>query len=673
MIASLKAHVARVLHFDRALFHKRPRLLLACLGVMTVPALYATIYLSSSWDPYARIDQLRVVIVNQDRGAEVRGRQVAIGASVVDGLEKKKSFQLTRLNDEAKARELVSSGEVAFAVLIPASLSETAMKASAENPARVKVVFSEGNNFMTGTIARRFADELTRNTNEVLNTERWAVVLDTVDSSRTNIEKLKDGVGRLRDGAEQLDEGLQKAKAGATKLANGAERAKDGAQKLEDGATAVSDGTTKLTKGVEQLGGGLRQMRDAMPAQDKLDQLKDGAKQVADGNQQLAKGLEQLSDGTTKAKNGATQLKDGTKGIPIVGGKVSAGAEKLETGLGQLEAGAQKAQAGSEKLADGSAKVAGGVDQLTNGVARVSAGVKTMTEKLPPDEKLDQLADGSAKVAAGTGQLNDGLGKLADGSKKLEGGLNQLSNGATRLSEGLNQLSNALPERIDGLEGDARGLAASVRPELEPLTQVGAYGNSMVPYFLGLSLWVGVVMMGFIFQLRWFPSRVSNAPKLALVLGRLATPLLLVLGQATLLTLALRFIVGATIPSLLSFWLIALVTSSVFLTVLVMLVGVFGDVGKVIALLFLVFQMGASGGVFPLALTSDVFRAVHPFVPFSWVLKAARASLFGAYDGAWPQALGVLMLFGVGSIAITALLGRWKFVPRHRYAPLMDV
>ena len=68
--------------------------------------------------------------------------------------------------------------------------------------------------------------------------------------------------------------------------------------------------------------------------------------------------------------------------------------------------------------------------------------------------------------------------------------------------------------------------------------------------------------------------------RLALVLGRLAMPLIFVLGQATLLSLALTFVVGATVPSFWKLWLIALVTSTVFLSVLVMLIGLFGDVGK---------------------------------------------------------------------------------------------
>jgi hypothetical protein len=47
--------------------------------------------------------------------------------------------------------------------------------------------------------------------------------------------------------------------------------------------------------------------------------------------------------------------------------------------------------------------------------------------------------------------------------------------------------------------------------------------------------------------------------------------------------------------------------------------------------------------------------------------------LFGAYDGAWLPALARVAVFGVIAIALTALLGRWKWVPRHEFTPLLDV
>ncbi|HEY4221866.1 MAG TPA: YhgE/Pip domain-containing protein, partial [Myxococcota bacterium] len=92
-----------------------------------------------------------------------------------------------------------------------------------------------------------------------------------------------------------------------------------------------------------------------------------------------------------------------------------------------------------------------------------------------------------------------------------------------------------------------------------------------------------------------------------------------------------------------------------------------------IALLLLVFQMSASAGVFPVELSAGVFRFVHPWLPFTWVVQATRALLFGAYDGAWLPALARVAVFGVIAIALTALLGRWKWVPRHEFTPLLDV
>ena len=282
--------IKKVARFDVALFHNRKRLLLACIGVMFVPAIYATIYLSSTWDPYSKVSNLQVAVVNLDHAMTVRDREVNLGASIVERLEEKHAFTLKTVATEQEARDLVTSSEAAFAVIIPADLTASAMRATASEPGHVRVLFSEGNNYLTGTVAKRFADELTRNTNEVLNTERWAVVLDTVDQSKDTFAKLKDGVGRLRDGADQLDDGLARAHEGATRLNDGAHRAANGSKTLNDGATRVADGTTRLTTGVSALGAGLQQMEAAMPSQARLDQLNSGAHQVADGQAEAHRG-----------------------------------------------------------------------------------------------------------------------------------------------------------------------------------------------------------------------------------------------------------------------------------------------------------------------------------------------------------------------------------------------
>ena len=679
----LVADLKRVVWFDAALFHKRRKLLLACVGATLVPALYAAIYLSSAWDPYGHLDALPVALVDLDRGVDVP-RHVVVGATIVDKLHEAHTFAWRDVASEDEAKAAVTHGDVVFAVVIPDDFSANAVPGAKAKPGRVRILFSEGNNFMAATIAKRFAGELAHGTNEALNEERWSVVLQTVDQSKGGLDKLKTGVAQLVDGSTQLVDGMLQAHDGASQLHDGASQAHIGATQLRNGGAQLSDGVGALTDGVQKLGDGVRTLDDKLPSTDTLAQLKDGAHQVREGNATLASGIEKLDGGAHQAKAGAAELRTKTAKVPIVGGKIAAGAGKLEDGLDKLGQGLDQAKDGSDKLAAGTKKLDDGVTRLADGIIVAHEGVHAMATRLPAAEQLARLKTGAAVLADGTGKLDDGLAKLDDGAARLHDGLGALSDGANRLHAGLALLQSSLPSDDVGgaLTGDARGLASSVEPEMISLTSVGPYGNSMAPYFIGLSLWVGVVMTGFIFRLRWFPARL-RAPthtlrpvsRVSLALGRLAIPLPIVVGQATLLVVAMHF-VGVTLPSLasvLALWFLAVVTAITFLCVLTMLIAICGDIGKVIALLLLVFQMSASAGVFPIELSAVVFRFVHPYLPFSWVVTSSRALLFGAYDGAWLPALARVALFGVLSLAITAAFGRWKLVARHDYAPLLDL
>lgn len=669
----LRSGLLRVAWFDVALFHRRPRLLLAFIGAMLVPALYATIYLTSAWDPYGHLDRLHVVIANADEGIEVRGEHVNVGERIVAGLLKTHTFDYEVVADEATARARVDSGEAIFAIAVPKDFSRHAVPATEQHPGRVRILFSEGNNFMGATIARRFANELATNTNATLNEQRWRVVLETVDTSKGSVVRLREGVAQLVAGSAQLDEGLQKALDGSAALNTGAHTAANGAVQLKDGTAKLADGAIALTDGVSRLGGGLRTLDAALPSASTLAPLTQGARDVAAGNAALVGGLSQLQTGAHTAKEGAGTLADKTESIPVVGGKIADGARQLRDGLQRLEDGNAKAHDGAVKLAAGSSKVADGVGSLVDGVQRAHGGVHEMATKVPGDETLHTLANGARAVATGNAALAAGLGQLNDGTGKLVDGMQALKDGSGRLHAGLSLLQTSLPGDVAGIDGDARGLASSVTPELIATTTVGAYGNSVAPYFIGLSLWVGVVMTGFIFQLRWMVEGVRRRGRFARVLGRLVVPGTMVVGQATLLAFTLRYVVGVAMPSLPVIWLLTVVTSLTFMSVLLCLVAVFGDVGKVLALLLLIFQMSASSGVFPVELSGGVFRAVSQFLPFTWVVRAARAALFGAFGGNWWMPLGVIASSGVVAIVIASVVGRFKYVPRHQLRPLLDV
>ena len=60
-------------------------------------------------------------------------------------------------------------------------------------------------------------------------------------------------------------------------------------------------------------------------------------------------------------------------------------------------------------------------------------------------------------------------------------------------------------------------------------------------------------------------------------------------------------------------WVASLVFSNIVYTLTVS----FGDIGKALAVVLLVMQVGGSGGTFPIEMTGPVFQAIYPFLPFT--------------------------------------------------------
>jgi len=115
------------------------------------------------------------------------------------------------------------------------------------------------------------------------------------------------------------------------------------------------------------------------------------------------------------------------------------------------------------------------------------------------------------------------------------------------------------------------------------------------------------------------------------------------------------------------------VTALTFMLVILALVRMFGDSGKAVALILMVLQLSAAGGVTPVELTNSFFRAISPWLPFTWAVRSVRASLFGAFGSEWASALGMLALFAVAAFCFSLFVGRWKFVSPQEHRPAMDI
>ncbi len=630
---------------ELTLFGRFPKLRISALGIIVIPALYSFIYLTSVYDPAAHTSGLKAAIVNMDEGLEYRGQSVNVGRSVVAAVKEKHTFGFKDYSDLEAAKRAVRQGELGFALIIPKDFSANAVPGNQAAGGRLVVYVSEGNNYNGASLAKRFASELGHQVNINLNEQRWSLVLTTAAGSIDKLAQLRKGVDALNDGASRLDDGLAKAEGGARKLATGAD--------------GLGGAVGQLTDGVKQLGAGLRTMDHALPAAQDLAALKTGGADLVKGHATLAQGLQDLQTGAKKLADGGAQMRDETKGIPIVGGKIADGAGKLTAGALQLEAGLQSARNGQAQLADGTQRLSTGVNKLADGMTALGGGIHTAAEKVPADTKLDELANGGRT--------------LAQGSRDLQGGLMQIKAGSHELSAGLGLLKQSLPNDMVAPDGSPRGLADSVEPALEIVAPVPNNGAGYAPNFLAVSLWLGAVMTAFLFHLRRLPQMAAPASRPDKLLGKLGILTGIVVAQASVVLLMSLYVLKLHVSQLAPFGLTLLLASVTFLLIIVALTRAFGDAGKAAALILLILQLSSAGGVLPVELSGGFYQTISPWLPFTWVIKALRATLFGAFEGQWLQPWLTIGLIGSIAALSACFIGRWKLVSPEEHRPAMDI
>jgi putative membrane protein len=658
---------------DAALVRRHAKLAWSALGAMLVPTLYALIVLSSVWDPSARTAQLPVALVNQDTGLHYGTRDVNLGAEMLQTLQAQGLFGYREFSDAEDARREVRDGRLAFAVLLPPDFSRQALLGAEPGAGRLILYLSEGNNYAAAGLAKRFAPELAHRVNETLNERRWALALDTATGSQGSLAALRQGVDRLVEGAGSAASAARQARQGSHTLVTGLARARSAGQRLQGATAQLADGAAHFGDGMRQLGDGLRSI-DARAAPERdVQALRQGGHALQRGHTELGVGLQQLQTASATLRDGAAAFELATRELLFVDERVTQGASALQTGAEQLEHGLDAARGAQRRLADGTQRFVDGSDRLADGLLRQSAAIGQLVARMPDDARTGSFAAGAAEASTGMAMLADGLRQLQDGQARLLAVLVRLDDGGAELSAGLRLLQASLPVETPSAQGTAAGLAHSVQPVLEVVAPVASEGAGFSPNIVPLALWMGAVMTAFLFNYRRLPANLVGAPRIATVAGRLVFPVLVVAGQSLLMLAMLMGMLQVQLQRALPLAVTLLMASLLFLCLIFALVHLFGDVGKMVAVLLLVVQMSAAGALLPIELTAPLFQALHQWLPLTWVVHAFRASLFGAYEGACAYAWAAMLATAVAALACAVVLGRWRPVSAEAYRPAMEV
>ena len=641
LIGGMLALVRLEAHF----FLRYPKLLGAAIVVVLIPALYVVIYLTSVWDPAAKTGALSVGIVNLDQGLVYRNQAFGVGHDVIRRLQAKPTFGYVNYDSEKEARHLVQTGALVFALIVPADFSSNAIPGATAGAGKLVVFTSEGNSYPSASLARRFAEDLGREVNQSLNAQRWALVLADAAGSQRSLAQLHDGVAQLSLGAKELAAGAQQATRAADKLTHGAAR--------------LEQGVGQLSAGTKELGVGLRTMFAQRPRNSDLRRLEEGAQALASGHEELGKGLIELQQGALRLHTGIDGFREDASKSLFVATQVQEGLGQLGQGVDSLEAGLKSANVAHQKLSDGATQLHTGVGTLTTGLRSLNTGLRSMVNQLPEDAKLDELASGA--------------GSLSVGSIALKQGNQQVLQGAQHLAGGLDLLAQALPSSGKAMDGNAEGLAHSVQPVVEVAAPVQNNGSGFAANIVPGALWLGASLAAFLIRMRSLPHQARRYPAWSRIVGKAAVPLCLVLLQAVLVCLSLLWVLQIQVVHLGALVVTLAMAATTFLWVVFALTRAMGDAGKALALVFLAVQLSSSGGVLPVELSGGLFAQVSPYLPITWVVKAIKVCLFGAFEGHWLDALQWVALWGVLAVLVATFVGRWRFVKPSALRPALDL
>ena len=665
--------VGLLVRADWALLVRDRRFAVAVVGALLIPALYALIYLSSMWDPSARTSALRAGLVNADTGVTFRGETTRMGEEVSQTLLRQGLFHWERFDDTETAKRAVRRGELSFAVLIPPDFSEQAVPGREAGAAKLVIYTSEGNSYSAAGFAKRFAPELAHRVNEALNEQRWDMVLTSAQGSKLNLATLRERVGHLHDGSRLLADGARQARQGEVDLTQGLGKAGDTASQVQRGATQLADASTQFAGGWRQLSASLRALDTHRPTAADVEPLRTGMQRLVQGQTELSKGLDQLDQGTRQLQTGAQALQRSASPIPLVGDGLAEGAQALDHGAELLGLGLVHARDNNQRLIGGAQQIQTGIQSLTGGLTQFSGSLHQITAALPDDSRIDALPQGAQQLGSGALALSDGLRKLQGGHTQLASGLARLDTGSAQLRDGLALLANALPGDVPMPEGSARGLADSVEPELEIVAPVGNDGAGFAPNFVPMSLWIGAVTAALLFNLRRLPDNAAHLDRSAQVVGKLVWPATVVLGQSVVMVVMMMGVLDIRVYDLGPFVITVAATSLTFLLILFALIRWFGELGKVLGIILLIVQLSSAGATLPIELATPFFQTLHPYLPFTWVVRAFRASMFGAYDGQWLAHWAVVVGCGGAALLGATLAGRWKVIPAEDYHPGIEL
>lgn len=446
-------------------------LMIVLVFIIAIPAIYTTLFLGSMWDPYGKLDELPVAVVNLDEPVEYEGETLNVGQKLVDKLKDDGSLCFN-FTDADQAERGLKNGTYYMVITVPKNFSENATTLMDTVPKKMELDYktNPGTNYIAMKMSETALEKIKTSVAQEVTKTYAETIFDKIGEAGDGMKDAADGAGEIYDGTEKLSDGNKTISDNLKTLSEGTLTFKDGTSELKVGLSSYLDGVNQLSDGSTTLANGATTLLTGAL------KLNEGANSLSDGTKTLTSGTATLESGAKTLESGLKTYTDGVK-------QANDGAAALNANSSALTAGAQQLTAGNEQLSSGSAQILGGLNQMSS----------TVKSGLPSEDKITELSGGLDTYSAAIGKMNDELQNTSLPSEEELAALNavktDLTNSLTNAGDNAKSLY-VLAAQLQA-SGDlqtaaqvkeiADSLAANVTTAANDATAIGAVFEQVTP------------------------------------------------------------------------------------------------------------------------------------------------------------------------------------------------
>lgn len=362
-------------------------LMIVLVFIIAIPAIYTTLFLGSMWDPYGKLDNLPVAVVNLDEPVEYEGETLNVGQKLVDKLKDDGSLCFN-FTDADQAERGLKNGTYYMVITVPKNFSENATTLMDTVPKKMELDYktNPGTNYIAMKMSETALEKIKTSVAQEVTKTYAETIFDKISEAGDGMKDAADGAGEIYDGTEKLSDGNKTISDNLKTLSEGTLTFKDGTSELKVGLSSYLDGVNQLSDGSTTLANGATSLLTGAL------KLNDGANSLSDGTKTLTSGTATLESGAKTLESGLKTYTDGVK-------QANDGAAALNANSSALTSGAQQLTAGNEQLSSGSAQILGGLNQMSS----------TVKSGLPSEDKITELSGGLDTYSAAIGKMNEEL------------------------------------------------------------------------------------------------------------------------------------------------------------------------------------------------------------------------------------------------------------------------